>query len=238
MGGNGWIKLHRKLLESAVFGNEKALKIWVWCLLRANHKTREVLIGRQKLTIAKGQFIMGSTRAVDELSLAKATIWHWLNFLEKHGQVRLQRTTKYTIVTLLNWEEYQHDLDTDETHAERKVGTNKNEENVKTLGANADVQVVYQEEGEARPRGKPKNTPEMLAGYEIFDDMPARSTWRLMELERESMKTLLQEYGHEELVRRYSIVKTHRGEQYCPLIKSPSTFLQLMPNMELFLARL
>lgn len=134
----GWVKFHRKLLESAVFGNEKALKIWVWCLLKASHKEHEVLVGRTKLLIRKGQFIMGSERAVDELSLAKATIWYWLNYLEKEGQVRLQKTTKYTIVTLLNWEEYQEDLDTNETQKERKVGTYKNEENVKKNGvANA-----------------------------------------------------------------------------------------------------
>lgn len=93
-------------------------------------------------------------------------------------------------------------------------------------------------EEEARTKGAPKNTKEMLAGYEIFDDQPARKTWKLREIERESMKILLEEYGHEKLVKRYAAVKAHRHDQFCPLIKSPSTFLQLMPNLERFIKNL
>lgn len=127
--GNGWIKLHRKLLESVIFGNEKGLKVWIWCLLKAGHAEKSILIGRQKITLKPGQFVMGSTTAKESLGLAKATIWYWLNFLEKEGQVRLQRTTKYTIVTLPNWDSHQSNLDTDETQSGRKVGTNKNVKN-------------------------------------------------------------------------------------------------------------
>ena len=93
-------------------------------------------------------------------------------------------------------------------------------------------------EEETRVKGAPKNTKEMLAGYEIFDDQPARKTWKLREIERESMKALLEEYGHEKLVKRYAAVKKHRDDQFCPLIKSPSTFLQLMPNLERFMKNL
>lgn len=151
MAGNGWIKLHRKLLESLIFGNEKGLKVWVWCLLKANHADKQVLLGRRKITLKAGQFIMGSTTAKEQLSLAKATIWYWLNFLEKEGQVRLEKTTKYTIVTIPKWEEYQHELDTNETQSERKVGTNKNDKNDKNLG------VAY-----APPvREVPDNNPEL-----------------------------------------------------------------------------
>jgi len=97
---------------------------------------------------------------------------------------------------------------------------------------------VSSSEGNEKEKTPRKNTPEMLAGYEIFDDMPARKTWKLMEIERESMKVLLEEFSHDELKRRYAIIKQHRGEEWCPLIKSPSTFLQLMPNMENFLKKL
>lgn len=93
-------------------------------------------------------------------------------------------------------------------------------------------------EEDARPKGAPKNTKEMLRGYEIFTDQPARKTWKLREIERESMKILLEEYGHEKLVKRYAAVKAHRHDQFCPLIKSPSTFLQLMPNLERFIKNL
>lgn len=155
----GWIKLHRKLTESLIFGNEKGLKVWVWCLLKANHSERQVLIGRTKVTVKKGQFIMGSKTAKEELNLAKATLWYWLNFLEEEGQVRLSRTAKYTVVTIPKWEEYQSNLDADETlsrtQKRRSVGTNKNEENVKEVVV--ETKAVPEEGEDSRPTKMPKD---------------------------------------------------------------------------------
>ena len=41
----GWIKLHRKLLTSNVFDNEKLLKVWIWCLMKATHKNSDPIVG-------------------------------------------------------------------------------------------------------------------------------------------------------------------------------------------------
>lgn len=43
----GWIKLHRKLISSNVFDNEKVLKVWIWCLMKATHKAEKPIIGTQ-----------------------------------------------------------------------------------------------------------------------------------------------------------------------------------------------
>ena len=99
----GWVKLHRKLLESLTFENEKCLKIWIWCLLKTNHKDKKCLIGRQKIVVKKGQFIMGSIKSSEKLQLAKSTLWYWLEFLEKEGQVEIKKTNKYSVITIKNW---------------------------------------------------------------------------------------------------------------------------------------
>ena len=39
---NGFILLSRSLLDSGVFQNMKWLKVWIWCLLKANHKKKFV----------------------------------------------------------------------------------------------------------------------------------------------------------------------------------------------------
>lgn len=132
--GSGWIKLHRKLLDSLIFGNEKGLKVWIWCLLRANHAEKSILLGRQKITLKPGQFVMGSKKESETLKLAKTTLWYWLDFLEKEGQLELKKTTKYTVITIPKWEEYQHDLDSNGTQIGTQMGTNKNEKNVKNMG--------------------------------------------------------------------------------------------------------
>ena len=49
MEDKSYIKLFRKLLNSPIFENEKALKIWIWCLLKATHKERLQLVGQQEV---------------------------------------------------------------------------------------------------------------------------------------------------------------------------------------------
>ena len=41
---NTWIKLYRKIINSPIWGNEKALKVWIWCLIKASHEDREQLV--------------------------------------------------------------------------------------------------------------------------------------------------------------------------------------------------
>lgn len=96
----GWVKLHRKLIDSLVFKNEKCLKVWIWCLLKANHQENTTMLGRSKIDIPKGSFIMGSHTAKDTLEMAVSTIWYWLRFLESEGMVEIKNTNKYSLVKL------------------------------------------------------------------------------------------------------------------------------------------
>lgn len=172
----GWIKLHRKLLQSLIFGNEKGLKVWLWCLLKATHTKYDVLIGRTKVTLQAGQFIMGSNKAVDELKLARSTIWYWLSLLEKEGQVVLQKNARYTVVTLLNWEEYQHDLDAGETLAKRQVDTYKNEEKIKNVNTSeSEIRAV---EGSEEDTPVKTSTAKYPHSKEVFSWFPRpQASW-------------------------------------------------------------
>mgnify|MGYP007034115816 CR=1 FL=1 len=66
MENTSYIKLFRKLLNSPIFENEKALKIWIWCLLKATHKKREQLVGQQIVNLEKGEFVFGRKQASEE----------------------------------------------------------------------------------------------------------------------------------------------------------------------------
>lgn len=129
---NGWIKLHRKILKSLIFSSEKGLKIWVWCLLKAGHKENTFFLGRQKINIKPGQFIMGSLKAKEELEMAVATIWYWLNILEKEGLAVIKKTNKYSIITIINWSKYQeaeNRLNSNDITDGTQIETNNNDKN-------------------------------------------------------------------------------------------------------------
>ncbi len=129
---NGYIKLHRKLLDSDTFKNEKLLKIWIWILLKANHKENTFLLGRQKMTVSPGEFVMGLNSATDDLNLAKSTIHYWINYLEHINKVKLKKTNKYTIITILNWSTYQ-EVELQKNSKRTLKETNNNDKNEKNI---------------------------------------------------------------------------------------------------------
>lgn len=107
----GWIKLHRKLLDSRVFANEGLLKVWIYCLCRANHEQNFVPIrtgkGTTEVEVNKGEFIFGRKSASKELGMNPSTLYKRMQKLESIGNINTQSNTHYSIVSICNWEAYQ-----------------------------------------------------------------------------------------------------------------------------------
>ena len=103
----GWIRLHRKLLESGIFQNEKLLKVWIWCLLKATHKEHTQLVGMQRIKLEKGQFIFGRKKAAEELKMSENMVYRYMMFLKDEGNIDIKANNKYSVVTIEKWGEYQ-----------------------------------------------------------------------------------------------------------------------------------
>ena len=138
----GWIKLHRKTLDSKVFQNEKLLKTFVWCLLKASHKEYELFHGRQKISLRPGQFITGRKKAGEELDMPPSTAWFYLNLLKADSTIDIKSNNKYSLITIINWDLYQSDgdnfnsnldsnLDNKRTTNGQQTDTYKNDKNDK-----------------------------------------------------------------------------------------------------------
>lgn len=107
MEDNTWLKLYRKLLKSPIFENEKALKIWIWCLLKATHIEREQLVGHQIIQLEKGQFIFGRKRASEELGMSESTIYKYINLLKELHMITISSNNKFSVVSIEKWGDYQ-----------------------------------------------------------------------------------------------------------------------------------
>jgi biotin operon repressor len=106
---NGWISLHRKLLENPVCKNPAWAWLWVVLLLLASHKEKDDFIWNGKvIKLKKGQFITGRKKLKELTNIPETTIERALTYLEKSGhQIEQQKTTKFRLITILNWEKYQ-----------------------------------------------------------------------------------------------------------------------------------
>lgn len=107
MEDTSYIKLFRKILKSPIWDNEKALKIWLWCLLKATHIERTQLVGQRKVNLEKGQLIFGRKKASEELNMTESTIYKYIKLLEELQMIDIESNTKFSIITIKKWEEYQ-----------------------------------------------------------------------------------------------------------------------------------
>lgn len=128
-----WIKLYRKLLVSPIFENEKALKVWIWCMLKATHIKRDQLVGKQIVHLEKGQFVTGRKKASDELRMKDRTVYDYFKLLEELHMISINSNNKFSVITVEKWEDYQgiKQQDNNETTTnQQQINTNKNVKNI------------------------------------------------------------------------------------------------------------
>lgn len=127
--GNGFITLHRKLINSAVFENPNDLKIWIWCLLRANHSSNTFFFGGDEITIKRGQFIFGRFTAAKELKMNPSTIYKILKKLERAGMIDIKSNNKNSLLSIIKYETYQSATKQKEQQSNNKVTTEEQQSN-------------------------------------------------------------------------------------------------------------
>lgn len=103
----GYIKLWRRMLNSPIWENHNLCRFWLYCLLKASHSKTEQLVGFQSVELEPGQFIFGRKKAMEETGLSERTIRTCLKTLNSIGKTTSKTTSKYTILTICNWEVYQ-----------------------------------------------------------------------------------------------------------------------------------
>lgn len=112
----GWIKLHRKLYESSLWKNEKFTRGQAWAdlLLMANFANSDYRIRGIKVYVQRGQI----ARSVDYFSnrwkWSKGKIKRFFNELETDHQIEIQKTNIISILTIINYEQYQGNEPTNE----------------------------------------------------------------------------------------------------------------------------
>jgi len=108
---NGFILLSRELLKSDVFASQKLLKIWIWCLLKANHKDRTIplKVGKDErlVKVKRGSFIFGRFKAEEELYIDGSTIYKLMKKLTELDMISIKSNNQYSIVTICKYNTYQ-----------------------------------------------------------------------------------------------------------------------------------
>ena len=143
---NGYIKIHRKILDSSVFSRSTYLHVWLYVLLSVNHTKKSLIFNNKKIDVLPGQFITSRLKIADATQIAPTTVENILEYLVNEQQIGQQKTTKYRIISVINWKDYQIDGTQNGQQADNKPTTNgqqadtnkkakndKNEDNEKNI---------------------------------------------------------------------------------------------------------
>ena len=134
---NGYIKLHRKVLENPiVFKDSDHLTLWIYLLLTATHRDRETYFNNERFTLNPGQLITGIIKLEREIKVNKSKIQRILKLFENEKQIEQQTTNKCRLITILGWQKYQI-VETCEKQNDKQVkskwklnNNNKNNKNI------------------------------------------------------------------------------------------------------------
>jgi DNA-binding transcriptional MerR regulator len=130
----GWIKLHRQFLSWEWFNKSEAVHLFMYLLLKANHKDGTW----QGIDIKKGQFITSYGKISSDTGISLQTIRTLLKKLENTNEINTQTTNKYSVITICKYADYQSEesetntqLTNNQQTTNKQLTTNKNNKNNK-----------------------------------------------------------------------------------------------------------
>jgi DnaD/phage-associated family protein len=145
-------------MNNPVWQDPKLLKLWMLCLLEATHKEHEQLVGKQIIKLQPGEFVTG------RFSLAKTynegakkanlveerTLWRWMKMLETYDFLSIKSNTKYSVITIKNWNSYQPNVQPVSNKCPADVqpmstnnnGNNVNNDNKKDINNNPNKRIM------------------------------------------------------------------------------------------------
>jgi len=189
---DGWIKLHRKILDSQVFACPNLFHTWAVCLLLANHEEKWLKISglAEPIKIEPGQFLTGRYE-FHKICYPKKrrsnphpiTLWKWLLTLQDMQNLNIKSNNKFSIITVINWGFYQsrehenaqqnapqalsrRSADAQQTH------TNKNDKNVKNEKNYKNNNLAPSSNGDSEPE-------ETASPVLVFPTVGNVHTWNL-----------------------------------------------------------
>lgn len=122
----GWIKLHRSLLDWEWYDDSNTFRVFMHILLKASHKDR--MYRGKKIEV--GQVITGRQVLAIEVGLSVQQIRTSLIKLESTNEITIETTTQGTVIQVVKYRDYQQVTSkptNEQPTSNQQVTTNKKE---------------------------------------------------------------------------------------------------------------
>ena len=103
----GFITVHRQMMKHWIWDEPEALKFWMALLLEANWKAKKTMFNGHLITVGRGQLIFGRIKYSAKLGITENKIRRYLKLLDEEQMIHQQKTNKYTVISIVNYDQYQ-----------------------------------------------------------------------------------------------------------------------------------
>ena len=123
---NGYVKIFRKLLDNPIIMKDADhLAVWIYLLLNATHKNIDAVFKGERITLQPGQLITGSKSIGVKLNINYVKVHRIINEFKSEKQIEKQTSNKNSLISILNWYDYQDCEKQNEIQMKSKCKTNE-----------------------------------------------------------------------------------------------------------------
>lgn len=126
-----WIKLHRQIMNWEWYQDANVMRVFIHCLLSANSQPQKWC----GIYVEKGSFITSNEKMACSLNLSVQQIRTAINKLKSTNEITHQTTSRYSIITVKNWDLFQ-----DNNKQNNKQITNEQQTNNKQITINKNIE--------------------------------------------------------------------------------------------------
>ena len=127
----GYIKLHRKIWDTAILADDERfsrMSAWIWILTHVNYKDASVMIKGNVYKIKRGQMMVSIRFLAETWHWNTRTVMRYLRALETDKMVTRTRTSCATLLTVCNYSKYQGSSDSDSDEYNSQYNSQYNSE--------------------------------------------------------------------------------------------------------------
>ena len=101
----GFIKLHRKMLQWEWYTDINTKAVFLHCLFMANWKDSRFM----GVDVPRGSFVSSYTQLAAQTKLSVQNVRTAINHLKSTGELTVRTTSKFSVITVINYNLYQDD---------------------------------------------------------------------------------------------------------------------------------
>ncbi|HDA0346096.1 TPA: DnaD domain-containing protein [Staphylococcus aureus] len=129
----GWISIDRSIQNHWLFKEKRTFskfEAWIYLLMEANHSKAKVPIGNQIVTVERGQRLTSILTLSDLINWSRFKVKTFLDLLESDGMLEVKTTSKYTLITIVNYDFYQSEQGRNQHQNDIKPTSKQHQSNI------------------------------------------------------------------------------------------------------------